>query len=55
MTYDLKNVFYLDTAFDLAGSTGANTETGITMDISAYIDPVATLILLLLIELAELD
>jgi len=42
MTYDLKNVFYLDTQFDLAASTTANTETGVTMDISAYIDPVAT-------------
>jgi hypothetical protein len=42
MAYDLKSVFYLDTQFDLAASTGANTETGITMDISAYIDPVAT-------------
>jgi len=42
MTYDLKNVFYLDTQFDIAASTVKNTETGVTMDISAYIDPVAT-------------
>ena len=42
MTYSLKNVFYLDTQFDLAASTGANTETGVTLDVSAYIDPVAT-------------
>jgi len=42
MTYDLKNVFYLDTQFDVAAATAANTESGVTMDVSAYIDPVAT-------------
>jgi len=42
MAYDLKNVFYLDTQFDIAAGTVANTETGITMDLSSYIDPVAT-------------
>jgi len=42
MTYDLKNVFYLDTAFDIAIATAANSETGVTLDVSAYIDPVAT-------------
>ena len=42
MAYDLKNVFYLDTSFDVAALTAANTETGVTMDLSSYIDPVAT-------------
>jgi len=42
MTYDLKNVFYLDTQFDIAAAVAANTETGRTLDVSAYIDPVAT-------------
>jgi len=40
MAYDIKNVFYLDQQYDLA-SPAANTETGKTLDISAYIDPVA--------------
>lgn len=42
MTYDLKNVFYIDQQFDIASGTAAGSETGKTLDISAYIDPVAT-------------
>lgn len=42
MSYDLKNVFYLDTQFDIAAGVAANIETGRTLDVSAYIDPVAT-------------
>ena len=41
MTYDLKNVFYLDTNFDIPAAQGVNTERGRTLDISAYIDPVS--------------
>jgi len=41
MTYDLKNVFYLDTNFDIPAAQGAQTERGRTLDISAYIDPVS--------------
>jgi hypothetical protein len=41
MTYDIKNVFYLDTNFDIPAAQGASTERGRTLDISAYIDPVA--------------
>ena len=41
MTYDIKNVFYLDTNFDIPAAQGAVTERGRTLDISAYIDPVA--------------
>jgi hypothetical protein len=41
MAYDLKSVFYLDQQFDIASGTAAGSETGKTMDISAYIDPVA--------------
>ena len=41
MTYDLKNVFYLDTNFDIPASQAAGTERGRTLDISAYIDPVS--------------
>ena len=43
MTYNLKNVFYLDAGTDLSTTLGtaASTVSGVTMDISAYIDPVA--------------
>lgn len=41
MAYDLKSVFYLDTNFDIPAAQGADTERGRTLDISAYIDPVA--------------
>jgi hypothetical protein len=39
MTYDLKNVFYLDTSADIAAATaGAGSAQ---LDLSAYIDPIA--------------
>jgi len=39
MTYDLKNVFYLDTSADISASTaGGGTAQ---LDLSAYIDPIA--------------
>jgi len=41
MTYDIKNVFYLDTNFDVVAGQAAASERGRTLDISAYIDPVA--------------
>jgi len=41
MTYDIKNVFYLDTNFDIPAAQAAASERGRTLDISAYIDPVA--------------
>jgi hypothetical protein len=41
MTYDIKNVFYLDTNFDIPAAQAAVSERGRTLDISAYIDPVA--------------
>jgi hypothetical protein len=41
MTYDIKNVFYLDTNFDIPAAQAAGSERGRTLDISAYIDPVA--------------
>ena len=42
MAYRLDDVFYLDQQFDLATSTAAGSMTGKTLDVSAYIDPVAT-------------
>jgi len=41
MAYDLKSVFYLDTNFDLPAAQAVDSERGRTLDISAYIDPVA--------------
>ena len=39
MTYDLKNVFYLDTSAEIAATTaGAGSAQ---LDLSAYIDPIA--------------
>ena len=44
MTYSLKNVFYLDASTDISAALGtvAGSVSGVTMDVSAYIDPVAT-------------
>jgi len=44
MTYSLKNVFYLDAGTDISAALGtvAGSVSGVTMDISSYIDPVAT-------------
>ena len=39
MTYDLKNVFYLDTSADIAASTAGGGSA--QLDLSAYIDPIA--------------
>jgi len=44
MTYDIRNVFYLDAGTDISAALGtvAASVSGVTMDISSYIDPVAT-------------
>lgn len=44
MGYDTKNVFYLDASTDISAALGtvAGSVSGVTMDLSAYIDPVAT-------------
>ena len=44
MGYDIKSVFYLDTSTDMSNALGtvANSVSGVSLDISAYIDPVAT-------------
>tara|TARA_Y100001963_G_C6606012_1_gene364802 strand:+ start:40 stop:609 length:570 start_codon:yes stop_codon:yes gene_type:complete len=39
MAYDLKSVFYLDTAADIAASTAGGGSA--QLDLSAYIDPIA--------------
>ena len=39
MTYDLKNVFYLDTSATITKSTGGGGSA--QLDLSAYIDPIA--------------
>ena len=41
MTYDVKNVFYLDTELSIpTGSTAGKSDT-VQLDLSAYIDPIA--------------
>jgi len=43
MTYDIKNVFYLDTELSMpvAGTAGPGTSNTVQLDLSSYIDPIA--------------
>ena len=41
MTYDLKNVFYLDTELTMPTATGEGTSNTVQLDLSSYIDPIA--------------
>jgi len=41
MTYDVKNVFYLDTELTMPTASGAGTANTVQLDLSAYIDPIA--------------
>ena len=41
MTYDLKNVFYLDTELTMPTASGAGTSNTVQLDLSSYIDPIA--------------
>jgi len=41
MTYDVKNVFYLDTELTLPASGGAGAMQSVQLDVSSYVDPIA--------------
>ena len=41
MTYDLKNVFYLDTELTMPTATSAGESNTVQLDLSSYIDPIA--------------
>ncbi len=41
MTYDIKNVFYLDTELTMPTATGAGEANTVQLDLSSYIDPIA--------------
>jgi hypothetical protein len=41
MTYDIKNVFYLDTELTMPTASGAGTSNTVQLDLSAYVDPIA--------------
>ena len=41
MTYDIKNVFYLDTELSMPTATGANESNTVQLDLSSYIDPIS--------------
>jgi len=41
MTYDVKNVFYLDFELSMPTASGAGTMNTAQLDLSAYIDPIA--------------
>ena len=41
MTYDLKNVFYLDTELTMPPATSAGESNTVQLDLSSYIDPIA--------------
>ena len=41
MTYDLKNVFYLDTELSIPTSVDADKSATVQLDLSSYIDPIA--------------
>jgi hypothetical protein len=41
MTYDLKNVFYLDTELTMPTATSADESNTVQLDLSSYIDPIA--------------
>ena len=41
MTYDLKNVFYLDTELSIPTSVDADKSATVQLDLSSYVDPIA--------------
>jgi hypothetical protein len=41
MTYDLKNVFYLDTELEIPTTVDADKSATVQLDLSSYIDPIA--------------
>ena len=41
MTYDIKNVFYLDTELTMPTATSAGESNTVQLDLSSYIDPIA--------------
>ncbi len=41
MTYDIKNVFYLDTELSIPTGSAAGKSDTVQLDLSAYIDPIA--------------
>jgi len=41
MTYDVKNVFYLDTELTIATGSGIGKSDTVQLDLSSYIDPIA--------------
>jgi hypothetical protein len=41
MTYDLKNVFYLDTELEMPTTVDADKSATVQLDLSSYIDPIA--------------
>jgi len=41
MTYDVKNVFYLDTELTMPTGSGAGTANTVQLDLSSYVDPIA--------------
>ena len=41
MTYDVKNVFYLDTELSMPTASAAGTSNTVQLDLSAYIDPIS--------------
>ena len=41
MTYDIKNVFYLDTELSMPTASAAGESNTVQLDLSAYIDPIA--------------
>ena len=41
MTYDIKNVFYLDTELTMPTASATGTSNTVQLDLSSYIDPIA--------------
>ena len=41
MTYDIKNVFYLDTELTMPTATSAGESNTVQLDLSSYIDPIS--------------
>ena len=41
MTYDIKNVFYLDTELSMPTATAAGESNTVQLDLSSYIDPIS--------------
>jgi len=41
MTYDIKNVFYLDTELTMPTASAAGTSNTVQLDLSSYVDPIS--------------